>query len=188
MNKFTKGKRMILMPKIIENARGLLIDEAKKQIEENGYESVTIRSISRGCQIGLGTFYNYFKSKDALIATYLLEEWEERLAKINAQSENESDPMEILKTINFELGAFLKNNASVFYAKGAAKAFQTSSRTYHNLLIQQISDPLTKVCKRCGYENPEFLAQFASEAILTWTIARKDFDEISSVMKKLFVK
>ena len=176
------------MPKIIENVRGLLIDETKKQIQENGYESVTIRSIARGCQIGLGTFYNYFKSKDILIATYLLEEWEERLARINNQSEDESDPMELVKTINFELGEFLKNNASVFYAEGAAKAFQSSSRTYHKLLIKQISEPLCKICAREGYENPEFLSQFVSESILTWTVAKKDFNEVATVMSKLFIK
>ena len=46
------------MPKIIENLRSRLIDEAKHQIEQNGYDSVTIRSIARECGIGLGTFYN----------------------------------------------------------------------------------------------------------------------------------
>ena len=176
------------MPKIIENARELLINEARRQIEENGYESVAIRSIAKGCQIGLGTFYNYFKSKDTLIATYLLEEWNESLDRINAQSENESDPMELVKTINFELGTFLRNNASVFNAEGAAKAFQTSSRTYHKLLIKQMSEPLCKVCERNGYENSEFLSQFVAEAILTWTVARKNYDELASVMRKLFVK
>jgi AcrR family transcriptional regulator len=176
------------MPKIIENARERLIQEARTQIEIDGYDSVTIRSIARGCQIGLGTFYNYFKSKDVLIATYLLEEWEERLQRINLQGETETDPMEFLKTVNLELGEFIKKNVSVFSAEGAIKAFRGSARVYHNLLINQISEPLTKICERNGYENAEFLAQFASESILTWTVARKNFDEISAVMKKLFVK
>lgn len=176
------------MPKIIENARERLIEEARNQIEIDGYDSVTIRSIARGCQIGLGTFYNYFKSKDVLIATYLLEEWDGRLQKINAQGEVETDPMELLKTVNYELGEFIKKNVSVFSAEGAIKAFRGSARVYHNLFIKQISEPLTKVCERSGYENAEFLAQFAAEAILTWTVARKDFDEIASVMQKLFIK
>ena len=176
------------MPKIIPNARENLILEAKNQIEINGYDSVTIRSIARGCQIGLGTFYNYFKSKDVLIATYLLEEWEQRVERINAQAENETDPMQLVKTIHSELYGFMKNNMAVFTAEGAQKAFSTSIRTYHNMLIEQISTPLSKVCERCGYENAEFLAQFVSESILTWTIAKKDFSEIASVISKLFVK
>ena len=176
------------MPKIIENARERLIEEARNQIEINGYDSVTIRSIARGCQFGLGTFYNYFKSKDVLIATYLLEEWNVRLESINAQSEKENDPMQTVKTIHFEVNEFMKNNLAVFTAEGAMKAFQGSMGNYHRLLIQQISQPLYKVCERNSYENAEFLAQFAAEAILTWTVARKSFDEIAPIMSKLFVK
>ena len=176
------------MPKIIENVRGLLIDETKKQIQENGYESVTIRSIARGCQIGLGTFYNYFKSKDVLIATYLLEEWEVRLERINAQVEFDVEPMQLVKIMYDELNGFMKNNMAVFTAEGAQKAFSTSIRTYHNMLIEQMSAPLFAVCERCGYENAKFLSQFVAEAILTWTVAKKDYDEIASIICKLFVK
>lgn len=176
------------MPKIIENARENLIEEARRQIELNGYDSVTIRSIARGCQIGLGTFYNYFKSKDVLIATYLLEEWEERIKRINAKSEEVNDPMQLVKVIHCELGEFMKNNLAVFTAEGAMKAFSGNVKNYHNLLIQQISEPLCKLSQRNGYDNPEFLAQFVAEAILTWTVARKNFDEVVPVMQKLFVK
>ena len=176
------------MPKIIPNARENLISEAKNQIEINGYDSVTIRSIARGCQIGLGTFYNYFKSKDVLIATYLLEEWEERLERIHSQVELDIEPMQLVKTIYDELNGFMKGNMAVFTAESAQKAFSTSMRTYHNMLIEQMSAPLSVVCERHGYENAEFLSQFVAEAILTWTVAKKDFDEFASIVCKLFVK
>lgn len=55
------------MPKIIENLESRLIEEAKKQIEESGYEAVTIRSVARACGVGVGTVYNYFPSKEVLI-------------------------------------------------------------------------------------------------------------------------
>ena len=176
------------MPKIIPNARENLIEEARNQIEVNGYDSVTIRSIARGCQIGLGTFYNYFKSKDVLIATYLLEEWEQRVERINAQAEFDIEPMQLVKIMHDELNGFMKNNMAVFTAADAQKAFSTSIRTYHNMLIEQMSAPLFAVCERCGYENAKFLSQFVAEAILTWTIAKKDYDEIASIICKLFVK
>jgi AcrR family transcriptional regulator len=179
---------MTSMPKIIENARGLLIDEAKKQIEENGYDAVTIRSIAKGCQIGLGTFYNYFKSKDVLIATYLLEEWEIRLARLADQSREETDPMELIGSMYRELSGFIENNHVVFTAAGAMKAFRGSAREYHKLFISQMSESLCVVCKREGYENAEFLSEFVAESLLTWTVAKKDFEEIASIMKKLFVK
>ena len=57
------------MPKIIENLEKRLIAEAKRQIAESGYGATTIRSVAKGCNVGVGTVYNYFPSKDALIAT-----------------------------------------------------------------------------------------------------------------------
>ena len=63
------------MPKIIENLRVRLMEEAKRQIAESGYAFMTMRSVAKGCGVGIGTVYNYFASKNALLAAYLLEDW-----------------------------------------------------------------------------------------------------------------
>ena len=63
------------MPKIIENIKEQIIEEAKKQLFENGYSKTTIRSVAAACGIGVGTMYNYFSSKDMLISTFMLEDW-----------------------------------------------------------------------------------------------------------------
>lgn len=188
MNRFIKMKGVVFMPKIIENVRGMLIDEAKRQISENGYESVTIRGIAKGCSLGLGTFYNYFKSKDLLIASFLLEDWQERMQRVTQMTESIQDPMEIVRALHEEISAFIDANINIFNSPNAKKAFETTVGTYHRLLRAQISAPILTVCKAAGYENAEFLADFVAESTLTWTVARKSFDEISSLVSKLFVK
>lgn len=60
------------MPKIIENLKDRLLQEAQRQMDQCGYGALTIRGIAKGCGVGVGTVYNYFPSKDALLATYLL--------------------------------------------------------------------------------------------------------------------
>ena len=50
------------MPKIIENIREKILEEAKCQVMESGYASMTIRSVANACGVGVGTVYNYFKS------------------------------------------------------------------------------------------------------------------------------
>ena len=68
------------MPKIIENVRGQLVAEARRQVAAYGYTSTTIRSVAKACGVGTGTVYNYFPSKDMLIAAFMLEDWKKQLA------------------------------------------------------------------------------------------------------------
>ena len=63
------------MPKIIANVKDQIICEAKRQIDRYGYESTTIRSVASECGIAVGTVYNYFKSKDMLVASFILQDW-----------------------------------------------------------------------------------------------------------------
>ena len=47
------------MPKIIENVKQKLMDETRRQIAECGYDAVTVRSVAKACEIGIGTVYNW---------------------------------------------------------------------------------------------------------------------------------
>ena len=85
------------MPKIIENLKDRLIAEAKRQIEEAGYGAVTIRSVASSCGVGVGTVYNYFPSKEALIATHLLEDWSVCVDTIRQEAELSETAEPVLK-------------------------------------------------------------------------------------------
>ena len=154
------------MPKIIENVREKLIDEAKKQIEDNGYDNVTIRSIARGCGIGLGTFYNYFKSKDMLIATFLLEDWKGRMSRISEEYANEVDPMAVVRALNFEVSEFIKEYNDIFTSPLAIKSFNTTSMAYHGFVRDQVAAPIKNTLLLSQYENAEFLSLFVAEAVV----------------------
>ena len=79
------------MPKIIDNLREQIQKEALEQILTNGYAKTTIRSVAAGCNIGVGTLYNYFKSKDELIASFMLEDWEICVKSITAITDTEPE-------------------------------------------------------------------------------------------------
>ena len=176
------------MPKIIENVRGMIIEEAQKQITANGYESVTIRSIARECGLGLGTFYNYFKSKDMLIATFLLEDWQKRIAIIKEQTKDESDPMKVVQILYTGVNDFIRFHSNIFTSPSAIKTFSTTSPEYHKFVRDQVAGPIRNSCILAGIENPDFLSLFVAESVVTWTVAKKDYEEIAGVVSKLFVK
>ena len=176
------------MPKIIENLRAKIIQEAKDQIAINGYESVTIRNIAKGCGIGLGTFYNYFKSKDMLIASFLYEDWKERFAKLVEKHQNESDPMVVVRALYEEMNDFIKSYSAIFTAPSAIKTFSAMAPGYHKFVRNQVAAPIQNSCVLAGFDNAEFLSLFVAESVITWTVAKKSYDEIAAIVSKLFVK
>lgn len=168
------------MPKIIENLESRLIAEAKKQIEEAGYGAMTIRSIAKACGVGVGTVYNYFPSKEALIATHLLEDWKQCITAITAVSTYSESPRPVARCIYDQLVSFARRHQAIFRDEAAAASFSGSFGKYHALLRTQLAQPLRKFC------SSDFAAEFLAEALLTWTMAGTAFDEIYGMMEKLF--
>lgn len=168
------------MPKIIENPEARLLAEAKKQIEESGYGAMTIRSVAKACGIGIGTVYNYFPSKESLVATHLLEDWSQCIAAIQAASADSDVPRPVLQCIHAQLVAFARRHQAIFRDEAAAASFAGSFSRYHAMLRSQLAQPLQKFCAS------EFAAAFIAESLLTWTMAGKAFDEIYGMIEKLF--
>ena len=98
------------MPKIITNVREQLLTEAKRQIVETGYASTTIRSVASACNLGVGTVYNYFKSKDMLIASFMVDDWQECLAKM--KQEDTENAEQFFHKIFFNKFIFRPKNSS----------------------------------------------------------------------------
>ena len=176
MNTFAKGG---LMPKIIENLKDRLIAEAQKQIEESGYGAVTIRSVAKACGVGVGTVYNYFPSKEMLIATHLLEDWNVCMNTIQCAADHAECPQPILKCIYDQLTDFASRHAAIFRDESASTAFSGSFSQYHGLLRSQLADPLRKFCSN------DFTVLFVAESLLTWSMAGYSFDELYEILKKI---
>lgn len=63
------------MAKIIENPRQLILDHAREILSEKGYNQLTMRGVASACGIALGTIYNYFPNKDALMVEMMADYW-----------------------------------------------------------------------------------------------------------------
>lgn len=168
------------MPKIIENIRERLLEEAKKQIAQNGYAKTTIRSVAEGCRLGVGTVYNYFKSKDHLIATFMAEDWLCLLDGVKESSDKGSKA--VLESIFNALTDFVQRYRSLFCDKDAEKAFATVFSQRHKQLRGQLAEIILPVCNK---EDDGFMADFIAEALLTWTVSGKGFDEQYKILSKL---
>ena len=168
------------MPKIIENLECRLVEEVKRQLEESGYDAITIRSVASACGVGVGTVYNYFPSKEDLIAKHLLTDWKQCISAIQAAGAASDTPLPVVFCIYDQLLNFAHSHAAIFQDEAAAASFTSAFSHHHSVLRSQLAQSITKFCASA------FTAEFILEALLTWTMAQKSFDEIYGIIEKLF--
>ena len=168
------------MPKIIENLDQRLMEEARRQIKESGYGTMTIRSVAAACGVGVGTVYNYYPSKEALVAAFILEDWNVCYADIMNRAESAKGLEPVLWAIYENLNRFISEHIAVFQDESAAASFTGSFSRYHGLLRSQLAKPVRRFCR------DDFTAEFTAEAMLTWAVAGKSFDELSNVLLRIF--
>lgn len=174
------------MPKIIENLQENLLTEARRQVLNEGYSAMTIRSVAKACGVGVGTVYNYYESKDMLVASFMLEDWLAYKERIEAGCTGDATPESALRCVYGELCRFTEKYAGVFKDENAESVFASSFRQRHMMLRSQIARPLLRLCEQQSKVNPEFLADFLAETLLTWSRSDCTFEEISGVLLQLF--
>ena len=171
------------MPKIIENLREQLLIETRRQIEEMGYAKTTVRSVASACGVGVGTVYNYFSSKDMLIASFMLEDWQTCLADMKAAPKG--DAAQLLHRVYDVLNTFIYKHRALFGDPEAAKTFASSLAERHGMLRTQLAEALRPACDGASTPDKDFLACFLAESLLTWTVAGKPFAELSPILCQL---
>lgn len=82
------------MPKIIKDLQPRIVKTAIRVFQEEGFSAIDIRRIAKESQIAVGTLYNYFPNKKALVYEVFLTLWTESIGKldhfIEASEPNES--------------------------------------------------------------------------------------------------
>ena len=171
------------MPKIIENARKLILDEAKKQIHERGYAATTVRSVAAECGVAIGTVYNYFPSKEILIASFMSDDW-------NACMENISDcphqpSQAFLYCIHENILEFKEKHDDLFSDPDARRVFVAVFEERHEQLVEMIASCVLPLCRDEAEADRDFASRFIAESLLTLTVRGVDFEQIYKVLHKL---
>lgn len=172
------------MPKVIEKVREQLLEEVRREIESRGYSKTTIRSVAEGCSISVGTVYNYFSSKDELVASAVAEDWEKKREKLSSSLPSAKE--ETLRLVYEALSSFEDEHRALFTDEEAVKKFASVFTEWHSVLRRQTASFLLPVCTES--RDPEFLSLFLAEALLTWVTEGVPFEKLYSVMKNLIYK
>ena len=172
----------ITIPKIIENLRETLLAEAKRQLCEWGYDAVTIRSIAHGCRVGLGTVYNYFPSKDALIAETILGDWKQRVEDVRNTLSGSEDRKTVLRTVYGCFCGFYEDYRQIFSNDYAYLAYRNAGVDDHSRLCKQIESLLCEYIPLLAEKEDPFLTQFVAESMISCGQRKVEFEKLYGVL------
>ena len=170
------------MPKVIENLREKLLEEARRQIEERGFGRTTIRSVARACGVAAGTVYNYFPSKEMLVATFMIRDW--RALTDGIARRDPADRRACVRAVYDALTSFSEKYKNLFADGDAVRAFSAVFTARHAQLREELAALLLPICPPGDEDERAFLASFTAEALLTWTTAQIPFDQLYAVLDK----
>jgi AcrR family transcriptional regulator len=127
------------MPKKLENMKETILDDARKILKNDSYDTLTIRRVAADCQIAVGTVYNYFPSKEILAASIMLEDWQKTLAEIQkktAKTDSLSKAMKITYQQILSFAQFYRGSWRTYtFTQEETLAFKSR----HRKLVQQIA-------------------------------------------------
>lgn len=151
------------MPKIIADTKNKILESCRNQLFTSGYASVSIRSIAKDCQLSSGTIYNYFSSKDELIATIMLKDWIELLSQMDQKIDSVRSLNEGLMIMYQSLKSFCEMYKELFQQ---AQNSMHTIQSYHGMLLKQLTNRMNSLFKRFNQSEDQDLSTLIAEMIL----------------------
>lgn len=154
------------MPKIIAHLQESILAQAKALLLEQGWSALTIRAVAARCDVAVGTVYNYYPSKDALVAGVLMEDWQKAMTQLQQETRRALTLREGIRIIARSLCSFEAQYQPVWEQYAQAYDAAKLMKQYHEPLIGAISDAAKELLLR--FEKPEdaALPVFLAEILL----------------------
>lgn len=149
------------MPKIIANLSEQIRAQARALLLSDGWEALTVRAVAARCHVAVGTVYNYYPSKDALIAAVTLEDWQRVLKRMEDAARAAATVTDGLRAVFVELCAFEQQYQSVWQQYAMLNNPMPSRQVYHEQLVSQIAAMLRPLLPSAADDPilPTFLAE-----------------------------
>lgn len=173
------------MPKVIEQLYDKIIDVTKEELEVVGYDNLKLRNIANKCNIAVGTIYNYFKSKEYLVAIILSEEWNSSIIELKHGFSNSCELKDVIKLIYLTVEKFYFKYKKVFdtYTR-SDESFSNNYKSYHVILRKQIIELIVYGLEINKYHYDDAALPIVSEIILT--CAMHNDINIESIQKTIY--
>lgn len=174
------------MPKRIAALRENILRVSRETLLGGGFDGLTIRAVARECGVAVGTVYNYFPSKEVLVASIMLEDWIGALERMQERAASAAGAVAGLRAVFDEIRAFagLYEGAWAQYSARCDPAPVIRSR--HRQLIEQLEAVIRPLTERFGCLFHPSLPGFLAETLLAVSLnPDAGFDGLTPVLERL---
>ena len=153
------------MPRKKQSTKSRIVKAAWNLFYKNGYDDTTVEDIIKLSKTSKGTFYHYFKGKDALLST-LSDLFDQKYEEINASLDKTLSSRDKLLLLNHELFYMIETSidlnllASLYSSQLVTRdnrSLLDDDRYYFQLISEIITD---------GIHSGEFSHTSASEDLI----------------------
>jgi len=179
-----------------EQTAGALLDAARRVLSAKGYHGTKIVDIARAAGVGVGTFYLYYATKEALFLE-LVEETVARLkVELDAVRDTVSDPVAISRTRTLTFLRFAQENRELFrIVFGHGASFHDVVRNSQEGFIRDLFDIIAGGMRAGAYRQGDAMvwAQAVigmSLQVVSWWIEQDDvpIEDVAAALSDLMLR
>ncbi|MCQ2455481.1 MAG: TetR/AcrR family transcriptional regulator [Clostridia bacterium] len=171
------------MPKIIKNLQKEILYKSRLFLKEHGFENFTVRAVANECNIAVGTIYNYYPSKESLIANIMLDGWKEQIEMIKSKTERSFNCTYSLKIIFGYLYEYQKNYKSTWANLVNSADIENEHRA---ILFEELSELIHSTFLYFGVNMSPDPTAFVTEILLFETTKENiEYDDIAPFIERI---
>ena len=154
------------MPKIIKDAKETIVQKARLLLAAYGATKLNMRALAESAGVAAGTLYNYFPSKEDLIAEVVREDWYTMLEAVEYKLPLAGSAICGLEMIFDAISAYENQHRPLWENIRSSKKFQAKQLEYHKEMLDQICIRVRMLGTRFGFLSDPTVAPFISEVLL----------------------
>ena len=173
------------MPKILEDIQERILDAVRERIAGEGWNAVNIRTLAKRCGIASGTIYNYYPSREAILAAVISRDWEKAEESILAffsgsTADPEADAVDKLRFLHGVLSAFMGVYRMVWaespgHLSGRAWERGGKEKEGFRLRMEEFVRLVLSGIQAAEGIDGDFLVSFIARSVIDWS-GEDDFD------------
>ena len=136
------------MPKLIEKLEEKILTAARKRLTEDSLSGFSLRAVAADCGIAVGTVYNYYKDKEALMAAAMASDWAMELKQVRTSIMEVGSFQEGVLCIYREICCFSDTYEHIWQSYKPNAGFATLYHRRHMMLVDQIHSEIDFLAER----------------------------------------